>query len=300
MNILITGSTGFLGKALVKEHSRFNVFTLNRTNGNYHCDLSNTIPVFTDSFDIVIHNAGKAHSIPTSNEQKEEFFQVNVNGTTNLLKALEVNIPKRFIFISSVSVYGRSQGELITEECGLDANDPYGLSKIEAEKIIKNWCNQKNVICSILRLPLVVGPNPPGNLGAMINSIRKGYYFNIDGGKAKKSMVLAEDVAKFILKASEVGGEFNLSDGYHPSFKELSSCISIQIKKPQPLNLNIWFAKLIGFLGDIRGDGAIVNTKKINKIITNLTFDDSKARAKFGWDPKPVLKEFKITIENKS
>lgn len=42
MKILITGSTGFLGKALVKEHSRFNVFTLNRTNGNYRCDLSNS------------------------------------------------------------------------------------------------------------------------------------------------------------------------------------------------------------------------------------------------------------------
>lgn len=297
MNILITGSTGFLGKALVKAHSCFKVFTLNRTYGDYQCDLTNTIPEFRNSFDLIIHNAGKAHSVPTTDKQKEEFFQVNVIGTRNLLKALETNIPKYFVFISSVSVYGLVQGELITEECYLGAKEAYGLSKIEAENIIERWCNQHNVICTILRLPLVVGPNPPGNLGAMINGIKKGYYFNVDEGKAKKSMVLAEDVAKFILKASKVGGIFNLTDGYHPTLNELSNYISNQMNKPKPLNLNIRVAKLAGYLGDLIGNGGFINTKKINKITSSLTFDDSKARSEFGWNPSPILKEFQIHIE---
>lgn len=297
MNILITGSTGFLGKALVKAHSCFKVFTLNRTYGDYQCDLTNTIPEFRNSFDLIIHNAGKAHSVPTTDKQKEEFFQVNVIGTRNLLKALETNIPKYFVFISSVSVYGLVQGELITEECYLGAKEAYGLSKIEAENIIERWCNQHNVICTILRLPLVVGPNPPGNLGAMINGIKKGYYFNVDEGKAKKSMVLAEDVAKFILKASKVGGIFNLTDGHHPTLNELSNYISNQMNKPKPLNLNIRVAKLAGYLGDLIGNGGFINTKKINKITSSLTFDDSKARSEFGWNPSPILKEFQIHIE---
>lgn len=45
---------------------------------------------------------------------------------------------------------------------------------------------QHNVVCTILRLPLLVGTNPPGNLGAMIKGIARGYYFNIGGGKSKK------------------------------------------------------------------------------------------------------------------
>lgn len=293
MKILITGSTGFLGKILVNNLSGFKIFELNRSSGEYICELSNTIPQFQNSFDLVIHNAGKAHSVPRTSEQKKEFYEVNVNGTKNLLKALKINIPKRFVFISSVSVYGVIEGEQISEKYNLDAKDPYGLSKIEAEKIVEKWCIQNNVVYTILRLPLVVGPNPPGNLGVMINSIANGYYFNVAGGMAKKSMVLAEDVAKFILKASEVGGTYNLTDGYHPTFKELSNCISIQLKKRKPLNLNIWIAKFAGFLGDMIGERAFINSKKVDKITSNLTFDDSKARIEFGWAPKPVLEIIK-------
>lgn len=298
MNILITGTTGFLGKEFVNQLSNFKIFKLNRKVGDYVFDLSNTIPSFQNSFDLVIHNAGKAHCTPKTNKQKNEFFRVNVVGTKNLLKALEACSPKRFVFISSVAVYGLDEGELIAENCNLCANDSYGKSKIQAEKTVQKWCKQNNVICTIFRLPLLVGSNPPGNLRAMINGIKKGYYFNISGGKAKKSMVLAEDVAKFVLKGSEIGGVYNLSDGHHPTLFELSKCISIQLKKPTPLNLNFWGAKFLSFFGDFLGSKAIINSDKLNKITSDLTFDDTKARIAFGWDPTPVLEGFKITLEN--
>ena len=93
------------------------------------------------------------------------------------------------------------QGELVTENDELLAKDAYGLSKILAEKLIQEWCKKNKVVCTILRLPLVVGYNPPGNLGAMIKSIKSGFYLNIAGGKVKKSMVLASDVAKIYFKS---------------------------------------------------------------------------------------------------
>lgn len=287
MVCLLTGANGFLGKSIAQEISKKNkLFSLSRTSGDYKISLENKSPDFSQSFELVIHAAGKAHSVPKTDEERNEFYKVNVVGTQNLLKSLKRSgLPKEFVFISSVSVYGQEIGSNITEEYGLDASDPYGLSKVEAEKIVIKWCEDNNVICTILRLPLLVGENPPGNLGAMIKAINKGYYFNIAGGKAKKSMVLAKDVASFISVVAPIGGVFNLTDGNHPSFTELDFAIS----KRNSLSLPLILAKLMGKFGDLLGDKAPINSSKVKKITSDLTFDDSKARNLLGWNPEPVL-----------
>ena len=83
----------------------------------------------------------------------------------------------------------------------------------------------------IFRLPLIAGPNPPGNLGVMIDGIKKNRYFNIDEGRAHKSIVMAEDVASWIAAVAPIGGTYNLTDGYHPSFAELAALIANQLDK---------------------------------------------------------------------
>lgn len=286
--ILITGSSGFLGSLIALQNSQNSIYTLNRSKGNFKCDLEISIPIFNLDFDLVIHNAGKAHSIPKTEAEKLSFFQVNVQGTKNLLKGLEIEIPKQFVFISSVAVYGLEQGNNIDEKSILKAKDPYGLSKIQAEQVVLDWCKQYNVTCTILRLPLLVGKNPPGNLAAMIKAIKKGYYFNIGGGKAKKSMVLAEDVARFIPMIAPFGGTYNLTDGLHPSFATLSNAIA----KKKMINLPLFVTKIFGLIGDIIGEKAPLNSFKIKKIISDLTFDDLKAK-KMGWKPQSVLEYLK-------
>lgn len=295
MTILLTGFNGFLGKEIIRIlNGKSNIITLSRSSGSYQLCLNKKVPVFTHYFDIVIHAAGKAHSVPKTDVEKQEFYDINVIGTSNLLKGLELSgIPKQFVFISSVSVYGQEIGENIDEKFSLVAKDPYGISKIEAEILVHEWCNKNQVVCTILRLPLLVGKEAPGNFGAMIKAIEKGYYFNIDGGKARKSMVLAEDVAAFIPKVAAVGGIYNLTDGVHPDFKELSIAISKQKKKKIPLNLPLFITKLMGYAGDILGDKAPINSSKIKKITSDLTFDDSKARELLGWNPQSVLEYLK-------
>jgi nucleoside-diphosphate-sugar epimerase len=300
MNCLVTGSNGFLGRALESGLSKSTViYTLSKSSGDYNVNLEIQIPVFNHQFDIVIHAAGKAHSFPKSLEDRDAFFRVNVQGTRNLLEGLEkYKLPKSFVFISTVAVYGVSEGYLIDEQSELKAIDPYGKSKVQAEKLVLQWCTENSVTCTILRLPLVVGINPPGNLGSMITGLKKGFYFNIAGGKARKSMVLASDVPKYILKASEIGGIYNLTDGYHPSFFELSENISRQLGKSRSKNLSFWLAKGLARTGDLFGDKAPLNSTKMHKITSDLTFDDSKARDCFGWNPTPVLEGFKISDKN--
>jgi nucleoside-diphosphate-sugar epimerase len=296
MTILLTGANGFLGKIFHKYLSRNNsIFSLSRNSGNFQFSIENEIPYFDIFFDLVIHTAGKAHSFPKKKSDKLTFFDVNVKGTQNLLHGIERSgrLPKSFIFISSVGVYGVDQGGDINENTPLQAKDPYGLSKIQAEQLVFEWCDRNNVICTILRLPLLVGENPPGNLGEMIKVIQKGYYFNIAGGKAKKSMVLAEDVAKIIIKVSEIGGIYNLTDGYHPNFFELSNAIAKQIDKSNPFNLSFFIAKTIALFGDIVGDKFPLNSNKLKKITADLTFDDTKARQVLGWNPSNVLDYYK-------
>lgn len=284
--ILITGSNGFFGNQILEIWDKSNVYTLSRVNANFNVDLSKEIPSFNIYFESVIHCAGKAHSVPKNQQEIQEFHNVNVKGTQNLLRGLEYapKLPKSFVFISSVAVYGLGKGIDVCELHPLNATDAYGASKIEAERIVAAWCKENGVICTILRLPLLVGPNPPGNLLHMINGIRGNYYFNIAGGTAKKSMVLAQDVAKFIPVISPIGGTYNLTDGEHPTFLELSKAIA----KSEIPSLPLFVAKIFGLVGDLIGNKAPINSFKINKIIYDLTFDDSKARL-VGWKSQSVL-----------
>lgn len=290
MNKLIfTGATGFLGKNIlsVLKELNYTVKTLGNSTTDFICDISKEIPQFSEGFDCVLHAAGKAHTVPKSDIEKQMFYDVNVKGTQNLLKGLEMvgYLPKQFVFISSVGVYGLDYGTNINEDYPLLAKDAYGQSKILAEELVQNWCDKNQITCTILRLPLLVGEKPPGNLGAMIKALDKGYYFNIDGGKAKKSMVLVKDVASFIPIAAPVGGIYNLTDGSHPSFSELSFAIS----EKNSFSLPLFLAKLIGKFGDVLGDKSPVNSLKVRKIVSDLTFDDSKARRLLNWNPEPIL-----------
>ncbi len=288
--IFLSGSTGFLGNIIINnlEH-KYKISELINSDTLQTIRLEQKAPVFREVYDMVIHCAGKAHSIPRNEIERNKFFEVNVIGTQNLLKGLaSVGVPKQFVFISSVAVYGKENGVNITENEKLNAKDPYGLSKIQAELLVIDWCNKNKVVCTILRLPLLVGKNPPGNLGTMIKAIQKGYYFNVGGGKAKKSMVLAENVARFIPVIAPIGGTYNLTDGDHPSF----SALSFAIANKKMINLPLSVVKIIGYLGDFFGKKTPINSIKVKKMTSDLTFDDSKAR-EMGWKPQPVLEYLK-------
>ena len=294
--IFLSGSTGFLGNIIINNlKHKYKISELLNPETLQNLRLEHEVPVFREVYDLVIHCAGKAHSIPKNEIERNKFFEVNVIGTENLLKGLAlIGVPKQFVFISSVAVYGKENGVNITENEKLNAKDPYGLSKIQAEKLIIDWCQKNNVICTILRLPLLVGKNPPGNLGNMIKAIQRGFYFNVGGGKAKKSMVLAEDVANILLKASEIGGVYNLTDCSHPSFYELSNVIAIKNGKSKPFNIPYVIAKSISFFGDVLGSRFPLNSNKLKKITSDLTFDDSRAREVLDWQPRKVIDWFNI------
>ena len=291
MKVLLTGASGFLGKAIIAslgdEHE---LISLGRSKTNtIQIDLATQVPSLP-KVDFVIHAAGKAHIFPKTEEEKQSFFKVNEIGTSNLLKGIN-HKPKAILFMSTVAVYGKETGNQLDEESPLLGNSPYALSKIKAEQNIKSWSENNDVNHLIIRIPLVVGNDAPGNLGAIIKAIKSGYYFRLGNGEARKSMVLAEDIAEAIPQWIGKNGIFNLTDGCHPSLAELDEYIAEGLgKKVRKLPVN--FLKAIGKIGNYI-PGFPLNSYRIDKLSNELTFSDQKARKELNWNPRPVVGTFK-------
>jgi len=295
--LLFTGASGFLGyniRPLLEKD--YDVHTIGLTDDDdIKFNIAKEVPPINTHYDVVLHAAGKAHVVPRTEAEKQVFYDVNYQGTVNLCKALEnAGIPRAFVFISSVAVYGCEFGELITEEHPLEGNSPYAESKIMAEKYLAEWCSKNHVVLSILRPSLLAGKNAPGNLGAMVNGIKKGFYMNIAGGKVVKSILMADDIARLIPKISEKGGVYNVCDTRQPSFGEISMSVAKQLGKGKPLNIPYWMAWCMAKVGDLLGNKAPINSYKLEKMTKSLTFSNEKARKELGWEPLDVLDNYRI------
>lgn len=295
--LLFTGGTGFLGKNIMTLlEKQYDVTTCGITSEDkVKVNLAKEIPALEEHYDVVLHACGKAHVVPRTEEEKQSFFDINFHGTENLCMALEkVGVPRALVFISTVAVYGCEFGEGITEEHPLNGNSPYALSKIMAEKYLTKWANSHNVVLGILRPSLLAGKNAPGNLGAMVNGIRKGFYMNIGGGNVAKSILMAEDIARIMPALVEKGGIYNVCDTSQPTFGQISESVARQLGRRRPMNIPYWMAKCVAYMGDLLGDKAPINTYKLKKMTQSLTFSNEKARIELNWEPLDVLTNYKI------
>ena len=297
--LLLTGGSGFLGSILTtKLQTLFEVDVLGRSSqSSVICDLAQEIPLLPRNYEFVVHAAGKAHVTPKNEREAQDFHNVNVGGTQNLLASLErlSDLPNEIVFISSVAVYGLESGHDIDESYPLAGETPYAKSKIQAEALVEEWGKKNGLRTTILRLPLLVGPNPPGNLGAMVRAMRNNRYFSIGKASAHKSMVWAEDLANHLPASMGKGGIYNLTDGYHPCMKELelslAKCLSANVH-----TVPLWLAKVLAMIGDLVGTRFPLNTCRLNKLICSLTFSDDKARKGLNWNPTPVLEKLSSGI----
>lgn len=295
--LLFTGASGFLGYNIRPILEKiYDVHTIGLTdNDDIKINMAKEVPPINTHYDVVLHAAGKAHTVPKTEEEKQVFYDVNYSGTIHLCDALEkVGIPKALIFISTVAVYGCEYGEMIDETHPMNGKSPYAKSKIMAEEYLTQWCNSHQVRLSILRPSLLAGKNAPGNLGAMVNGIKKGFYMNIAGGKVVKSILMAEDIARLVPLLEEKGGIYNVCDTRQPSFGEISASVAKQLGKHKPISIPYWMAWCMAKVGDLLGSKAPINSYKLEKMTKSLTFSNEKARKELGWEPLDVLTNYKI------
>lgn len=323
MPLLLTGASGFLGRNIIGRLGQcYSVTTLGRSaTCDIVADLAAGVPTLTGHFDVVVHAAGKAHELP-GKENDDDFRRVNVGGTANLCRALEeTGLPKAFVFISSVAVYGEEAGANVAEDHPLDGTSAYARSKIEAEAIITNWCARHGVPLAILRPALIVGPHATGNMEAMIRGIRRGFYVNVGGGKALRSIVAAADMAEVILKAIGRNDIYNICEQRQRTVAEIARRIADLTGRRHLSSLPLWLARAAALPGDLlntlpnRNANARpshqTNTRptrhanshlrrwpldsyRLRKLTESLTFDSAKARRDLQWHPLDALATLSI------
>jgi len=302
MNCLLTGGAGFLGRMLARglRESGVEVTIADlRELPGYRCrpvDLtrSETLDWGGERFDMLVHAAGLAHRKPANEAERRQFFEVNEGGTRKLLESLEAGrAPGLAVLISTVAVYGREEGELLGEDTPPCAGDAYGTSKLAAEKAFLAWAERNGVRWTILRLPLVYGPDPPGNLGAMASAMRAGRYRGIGSGEARRSLVWGMDVGRALLRAASAGGVFHLTDGRHPRFREIEEAMAEGLGLRPPGRIPGWAGWCAAAAGSLMaaaaGWRAPLDLDRYRKMTRTLTFSDARARREFGWEGTSVL-----------
>jgi GlcNAc-P-P-Und epimerase len=253
--IVVTGSTGLIGQALVREIIAKNVCYLrlpvrnvekakiqlgkipNLESGRcqiefIQCDLTKLNDQDFDRLvggcQSIIHLAGLVHQTQAT---EEEYNLLNVEVTEKLLKAATHSNIHTFIFTSSMAVYGPGPYSMIDESAPLLGQTPYAVSKIACEQILEKVNSIRRVI--ILRPALVFGAGDKGNLIKLIQAVNKGRYFNIGRGQTAKSLIFASDLAAAINlcldKLPKGTHIFNAANRDPVSMKELTKTISLAL-----------------------------------------------------------------------
>ena len=286
-SILLTGHTGFLGSVIYEELKKsFHVLTAGRDiSCDYNLDFSNWDGALElkHPIDAIVHVAGLAHNKAKS---KEELIAVNTTSVQHALSLAFNNDIETFVYISSTAVYGKTYGVNIQENSSIKGKSDFALSKREAEKLIESFTLGSKLI---LRLPLVLGPNPPSNLGRLLKSISSGSHICLQGNQAQKSVVFASDVANFISQwlsqPQRISGTMNLCNKTAPTFNWIENAIaefgdhSFQFRVPIKflwVAVNWMRAKLN------------ISIPLVGKLFYPLTFSDQLAREKFGYISKPL------------
>ncbi|SCZ27834.1 Nucleoside-diphosphate-sugar epimerase [Pseudomonas sp. NFACC48-1] len=299
--VLLTGSTGFVGSRLhAVLGSTYSVVAASRS-PQIASDGSQTIGVgdlssetgwahVLQGVDCVVHVAGRAHKL---NDKREdpllEFRKVNVEASLNLAQqAYEAGV-KRFVFISSIGVHGASTtaGRSLDELSPLIPHADYALSKLEAEKGLKDISIKNGMELVIVRPPLIYAGHAPGNFGALLKLVSSGLPLPFWGVKNKRSMIALENlvdlVSLCVVHPAAANQTFLASDG-------------IDVSTPQIIR---YLAKGMGYEARLFPvpDGVISSVARLlgrkttyDQLYGSLVIDSSKVRSLLGWTP-PIAPE---------
>jgi nucleoside-diphosphate-sugar epimerase len=315
MRVAVTGGTGCLGRPLVERliagDAYLKLLTLPNDPSLSYPD--NKVEIITGDLnspdalnllsldcDVVFHLAGMVHTVPGTEEEEQEFFRVNVEGTRNLLEAAKKNRVKRVVFYSTVGVYGKDADFHGDELSPCKPSSVYAKSKYQAEQLVLNGSNDGGPEGTVLRFPVVYGPLDRGNVAKLIKAIHSRLFFYFGDGNCLRSMISSRNTAEAAIRAafepkaaSEV---FCVTDGRDYTMNELVDCICgvLGISK-RPYHVPVLLADLAGRFGDVLRKWTHIpfpiDSDRVRKLSRPLTFSCEKAKEVLGYDPVEALEE---------
>jgi UDP-glucose 4-epimerase len=308
LNIILTGSNGFLGTALTKKlaESSFNIRHMLRRLSAESPDNSFEIGdicgetdfrVALNDMEVVIHVAARAHlSKDQAIDPLAEYRAVNTAGSESLARqAAEAGV-KRFIFISSIGVNGLNSISPFSESDEESPHDPYTTSKYEAEVILKKIGNETGMEVIIIRPPLIYGGNAPGNFGRLIRLLSINIPLPFGSVNNRRSMIYLNNLVDFIIRCIDhpkaANQIFLISDGDDISLKSFITIIRQALGKPAwLLPVPVGLFELMGMLTGKKG--------LVDRLIGDLQVDSSKAMKLLDWKPPYTIEQgVKATVDS--
>ncbi len=288
MRILITGSTGMIGKRLVEKLKKKHTITEANRRKGINITHKKDCGKIMKNVEVVIHAAAELDETKT----EEEIWKTNVEGTVNLLETAEENNIHQFIFLSTVGVYGEQTKKMDENTIG-EPITAYERTKTEAEKRV--WNYQEVFPVTIIRPALVIGPNPYWS--KIFKTIKKGFPL-IGEGKNPWQMIEVDDLVAFIEHA--LGNEEMYNEIYICAEKEVHSLREVvdmiadilHVKKTGtiPKSAGMAISHLFGIYGKIMGKKPLLIPAHVKRLFKHREYDITKA-LRTGWKPRYSTKE---------
>ncbi|MFA6013853.1 MAG: SDR family oxidoreductase [Gallionellaceae bacterium] len=298
-SFLITGATGFVGKSLYRElllkgHSvrvavrqvsdDLNSIVVGNIDQNtdWHAALNNV--------QVVIHLAARVHVMhDTADDPLREFRRVNTAGTEKLARAAAAAGAKRLVYVSSIKVNGEATVDKIFTEADLPCpQDPYGISKFEAEQALKKVSQETGLDIVVIRPPLIYGAGVKGNFEQMLRFLSKGIPLPLSLIKNQRSLVyignLVDALITCAVHPAAAGQTYLLSDGDDISTPDLLRELG------KGLGCPAWLLPcppgILKFVGSVTG-----RSDQIERLLGSLQVDSGKIRRELNWTPPYTVQQ---------
>jgi len=301
MNVFITGAHGFIGHYLVKEliNNGYQIKGLSRKAQPSHEDKEfikgditkpETFSSALKDIDMVFHNAAYAMDWG----KKNDFYEINVNGTKNVAEACREHGIKRLIYTSSAGVYGYPKNEkIITEETEKKPLNMYQKTKYEGEKVLKAY---DDLLISAIRPPLVFGPGSPA-LKIAFSNLEKGKMMYIGDGTQQLSIAHPVDVARcmrLIAENDTKGEAFNVVS-FICQINEFMEAISEKTGiDPPTKHVPFSIAYAVAWLTETFKKNPTLTRFRVKSLGTTRIISAEKAKQSIGYSP---TYDFSSTVE---
>ncbi|WP_130902149.1 SDR family oxidoreductase [Pseudomonas sp. Sample_23] len=310
-SILVTGGSGFLGKAVVQRLALMGACDLIVPLRTLDRELPEGIKTVKisgidgqtnweslDNVDVVVHAAARVHKLhDQAADALAAFRTVNVEGTLNLARQAAHRGVKRFIFISSIKVNGETtlMGKPYTADDVPAPKDPYGISKFEAEQGLKALATDAGMEVVIIRPALVYGPGVKANFLSMMRWLDRAIPLPFGAVRNRRSLIYLDNLVDFIVTClkhpAAANQTFLASDGDDVSTSELMRKIAECLGRPaRLLPVPVW---VLSRVATILGKRALAQ-----RLFGSLQVDISKNRQLLGWIP-PVSLDRGLSLTTK-
>jgi nucleoside-diphosphate-sugar epimerase len=308
---LVTGASGFLGQQVCRSLLADGTSVRGLTRGHLAPPLGVEAVRYDDLLDRpairsalagienVIHLAARVHIMEASSSTAlADYRRTNVEGTRVLLEESIAAGVRRFVLSSSVKAVGESTEVPWTEETVPHPQDPYGISKLEAEQVLHQLADPAGLQASVLRLPLVYGPGMRANMLRLFDLVDRGIPLPFGLVRNRRSVIFSGNVVRAIVSVlgspAGAGDVFFVRDNRDLSTPELIREIAKALRRPArlfPVPLSLFRAA--GRLGD--GLSPFVksplNSAAVDRLLGSLAVDASKLTRVTGFHPSIPLED---------